>query len=210
MRPAKHPDPTEAYAVLSNKPLLILLHGYGSNEHDLASLAGYLPENLNIVSLRAPIIMQTGSYTWFPVTESGNPPADVVAGAVQQVIAWLQEEILSLKPSSIGLLGFSMGGAMTIQLLRTRPDLFAYGLNLSGFSVAGEEAQDAALAKKPVPLFWGYDIADPVIPAAAIARTAEFVPKHFQLTERRYADMAHSISIEELEDIAAFLTEHSV
>ena len=37
-----------------NAPLLIMLHGYGSDENDLFSFANELPEELFIISVRAP------------------------------------------------------------------------------------------------------------------------------------------------------------
>ena len=41
-----------------NAPLLVLLHGYGSDENDLFSFAGELPKTLCIISLRAPHNLQ--------------------------------------------------------------------------------------------------------------------------------------------------------
>jgi len=193
---------------LTNKPLLILLHGYGSNERDLAGLAPYLPSELNIVSLRAPLTMQPGSYTWFPIGQPGNPDPAVVDIPVQQLLAWIDEAILPHQPSSIGLLGFSMGGALTIQLMRYRPEQFSYGVNLSGFSVSGVAHPDAAPASINAPLFWGYDVADPVIVGAARRRTAEFLPTFFDVTERQYVALGHSVSREELADVSEFIQQH--
>ena len=47
--------------------LLILLHGYGSNEEDLFSFANELPDDLLIVSLRAPYEMGYGGYAWYAI-----------------------------------------------------------------------------------------------------------------------------------------------
>ena len=40
--------------------LLILLHGYGSNEEDLMGLASYLDPRFHIVSIRAPVALDQG------------------------------------------------------------------------------------------------------------------------------------------------------
>ena len=45
-------------------PCIILLHGYGSNEDDLFSLAEYFPNDYAIISLRAPITLSMGGYAW--------------------------------------------------------------------------------------------------------------------------------------------------
>ena len=52
---------------LNNPPLLILLHGYGSNEHDLFSFASELPEELLIISAQAPYSMGFGGYAWYAI-----------------------------------------------------------------------------------------------------------------------------------------------
>src|SRR6266480_1087236 len=46
-------------------PLLILLHGLGSNEHDLIGLAPYLDPRFQIVSARAPHSLMPDGYAWF-------------------------------------------------------------------------------------------------------------------------------------------------
>ena len=40
--------------ILDKNPLLLLLHGYGSNEEDLFSFASELPEEYYVISARAP------------------------------------------------------------------------------------------------------------------------------------------------------------
>ena len=55
-----------------NPPLLILLHGYGSNEDDLFSFASELPDELLIVSARAPYDMHFGGYAWYAITLDAN------------------------------------------------------------------------------------------------------------------------------------------
>ena len=47
-----------------SNPLLLLLHGYGSNEADLFSFASELPEDYYVISARAPYDLQYGSYAW--------------------------------------------------------------------------------------------------------------------------------------------------
>ena len=47
-----------------NTSLLILLHGYGSNEEDLFSFASELSDELLIISARAPQVLGFESYAW--------------------------------------------------------------------------------------------------------------------------------------------------
>ena len=47
---------------------MILLHGYGSNEEDLFSLAPQLPEDVYVISVRAPYDLQPYGYAWYEIT----------------------------------------------------------------------------------------------------------------------------------------------
>ncbi|MBP8158132.1 MAG: phospholipase, partial [Flavobacterium sp.] len=51
----------------NKNPLLLLLHGYGSNEEDLFSFASELPEEYYVISARAPFDMMYGSYAWYAI-----------------------------------------------------------------------------------------------------------------------------------------------
>ena len=52
---------------LDKNPLLLLIHGYGSNEEDLISFATELPDEYYVVSVRAPYNLQYGSYAWYAI-----------------------------------------------------------------------------------------------------------------------------------------------
>ena len=56
----------------TGRPLLVLLHGYNSNEGDLFGLAPYLPLEPAIASLRAPIFTGYGN-AWFPLPDERKP-----------------------------------------------------------------------------------------------------------------------------------------
>ncbi|MFT2818278.1 alpha/beta hydrolase [Leifsonia sp. A12D58] len=186
------------------RPLLLILHGFGSHEGDLFSLAPHLPLQPVLAALRAPLAAGAG-WAWFPISEPGNPDTDAIDAAARGVLDWLDAQ--DVQPSSVGVLGFSQGGAMALQLLRLAPERFSFAVQLSGFVGSGEREGDARLAELAPPVFWGRGTADPVIPASAVDRTQAWLPSHSQLTERIYEGMPHSISQAELGDIVAFLRE---
>ena len=193
------PEPFEALA--QGAPLVVLLHGYGSHERDLAGLTPHLPAGAVTAALRAPLQAGPG-FAWFPLAEPGTPDTDAVTAAALGVLDWLSgfEAAGPVVP-----LGFSQGGAMSLQLLRLAPTRFAGAVNLSGFAVGGELEGDAALAERTVPVFWGRDAADPVIAPVAIERTNAWLPRHALVTRELYPGIAHGISREELDDVRAFL-----
>src|ERR1700730_2735535 len=61
-----------------HSPVIILLHGMGSNERDLYSLQPFFPPRYAVVSVRAPYALGVGGYQWFEGTVvdgrlDGNP-----------------------------------------------------------------------------------------------------------------------------------------
>ncbi|GGE81652.1 alpha/beta hydrolase [Mycetocola zhadangensis] len=188
-----------------DRSLLLVLHGYGSNEADLFSLAPYLPLEPVIASLRAPLDAPwpVEGYSWYPIDAPGKPDEAGVDGATQAILDWL--DTLPNQPTTIGVLGFSQGGAMAMQLLRHAPERFAYAVNLSGYVSPGVVNGDAVLAERRPPVFWGRGTHDQVIPASAVARTVAWLPEHTKLAGRIYEGLDHSISQQELADIRAFI-----
>lgn len=185
------------------------MHGYGSHEKDLMSLAPFLPPDLLIASLRAPLIAPEpieNGFAWFTLGEPANPQADEADAAAISVLNWLDRlEKTSGKAPKIGLLGFSQGGAMALQLMRHAPERFASAVVLSGFVVNGNSAGDRVLSSLRPPVFWGRDVDDPIIPPRAIERTASWLPEHSELQSRLYPGIQHGISEQELNDVSLFL-----
>lgn len=191
----------------AGRPLLVLMHGYGSDEDDLFSLSPYLPLHPVIASLRAPIA-EAGGYAWFSRAEfvDGTPTQQRADAAAHAVLDWL--DALPAAPEghpSVGLLGFSQGGAMVLQLLRCAPERFGYGVQLSGYVVAGHAPGDSELSRVRPPVFWGRGTDDTMIGPRSIDRTEAWLPEHTRLDARIYEGLAHGIGRVELSDVAAFV-----
>ncbi|MEY2847962.1 MAG: hypothetical protein RI885_627 [Actinomycetota bacterium] len=202
---------SEPVANLADRPLVVLAHGLGSDERDLFSLvpvltAGALGEaGAVFASLRAPLAHGPG-YSWFRTGMPGLPDPASAVEATLAVLDWLDR----VSPTGrVVMAGFSQGGALAVQLLRHAPERFVALGCLAGFVVEGgadpqTDARLAALAERP-PLFWGRDPADPVIPPSAVDRTARWLATHADATVREYPGVSHSISRQEVDDLAAFL-----
>lgn len=185
------------------RPLLVILHGFGSHEGDLFALTPHLPLRPAMASLRAPLSTGAG-WAWFPLDdrENGSEALDAVT---RGVLAWL--DALAVPPASVGLLGFSQGGAMALQLMRHAPERFTFAVQLSGFVAPGAQPGDDRLAARRPPVFWGRGTVDEVIPADAVDWTQGWLPGHATLTERIYEGMPHAVSEAELRDVVAFLRD---
>lgn len=118
----KHPK-TES----GKTPLVILLHGVGSNEKDLFSFANQLPGNFMVVSARAPFEIGKDSYAWYEVDFSTGKPvinkdnAEKSRNTIIQFIDELKKKY-TFDDSQIYLCGFSQGAIMAYSVGLTRPD----------------------------------------------------------------------------------------
>ena len=198
------PDAPLAEALDAGHHVIVLLHGYGADERDLAGLATYLPRGLPWVSVRAPLRHPSFGYSWYPLDEIASPleaPAiDAATAALWEFIDDTLHEDARLIP-----VGFSQGGLMASQLLRTRVERVAAAAILSGYVQPSPQPADAVLADSPRPVFWGRGTADLVIPSHAVDITRAFLPGHSMLTERTYPNLPHSVNEDELADLATFL-----
>ncbi len=194
---------------LATAPLLLLLHGYASDEHDLIRLAPHLPGTVVCASPRAPLHTQPGigGYQWYEHSLS-MPAPEAATASTAAVLSWLDQ----LEGRVVGgfrhvaVLGFSQGGAMAIELMRAAPHRFTAIVNCAGYAISGTRSGDAALATQPIPTLWVRDTADPVITPEKIANTSAWLPQHSQLTELHYPNTGHSISPQAISDINTFLT----
>ncbi|QXQ10021.1 alpha/beta hydrolase [Paeniglutamicibacter sp. Y32M11] len=184
--------------------VVLFLHGFGSNEQDLSGLAPALGLDLPWASLRAPLELGNGGAAWFEITTPGAPDAAPVEEATAAIWAWIEENV---DPATrIIPVGFSQGGLMASQLLRTRPERVIALVILGGFVLGASQPGDESLREKLPAVFWGRGAVDRVIAPVAITRTAEFLPPHSTLIEKIYPGLAHGINAAELDDVRDFIT----
>lgn len=168
------------------------------------SFSRSLPLEPVIASVRAPLRAGPG-YTWFPPDDaSSGERFDSIAAATAGLLDWLDSTV----SAGVGLLGFSQGGAMSLEMLRERPDRFDYVAPLSGFVFPSEHAGDARLAERRPPVFWGRGTNDEVIPSSLIEHTQQWLPQHSTLTAGIYEGLGHGVSDGELAELSAFIREH--
>jgi phospholipase/carboxylesterase len=190
----------------AGRPLLVLLHGKGSNESDLFGLSPLLPLEPVIASVRAPLPDGPG-FSWFDSAfyADGGPTLENADAAAGAVLDWLGGQ----EYSTVDILGFSQGAAMVLQLLRLSPEIFGCGVALSGYTVAGIHPGDAAIEALRPPVFWGRGTEDAVIDPRSIERTQGWLPVHSTLTERIYQGLAHGVNAAEMKDVGDFLRINS-
>ena len=181
---------------------LILLHGFGADEHDLLPLAKELDPALAVVSLAAPIALEQGGRAWYRLQEgpqgiSFDPREVLEAGNIALEAV---EEIAKETPDPI-LCGFSQGGGMALAAALAKPGLVHTILALS--AVPPRREGDG----KGLRVFLGHGTFDPLIPIQVGRATRDLLAKlGAKVTYREYP-MGHMICAEELSDARNFLAQ---
>jgi len=193
-------------------PLLLLLHGVGSNENDLFGLASYLDERFLIISVRAPNTLGPGSYAWFDVDLTPQGPVIDPAQAEasrEALIDFIGEAITaySVNPNQVYMMGFSQGAIMSASVALTRPDLVAGVVLMSGRILPEIQSLMAASEKlEGLPILVVHGVADTVLPinhGRASRRLLASLP--VELTYHEYP-MGHEVSQESLADVSSWLS----
>lgn len=187
-----------------NRPLLVLLHGYGADERDLFALVPHLPAEFAVAAVRAPLTppFPAPGYSWYPIEGLDGRDPRHVTDAASRLLAWV-DAVAAEEP--VGLLGFSQGAAVALQAMRLAPERFAFAVNLSGYATPGRLDGDSALAERRPPVFWGRGTRDDVIPPFLVEHTVSWLPEHAELSGRVYTGLTHSVSEQELADVRIFL-----
>lgn len=120
-------------------PLLIMLHGYGSNEEDLFSFAVELPDEFFIISLRAPYPMPPYGHAWYAIhwqNTGGKFSDDAQAIESREKISAFIDEALEkypVDPDKVTLVGFSQGCILSFAVALSYPQKVKNVLGLSGY-----------------------------------------------------------------------------
>ena len=120
-------------------PLLLLLHGYGSNEEDLFSFASELPNDSYVISVRAPYDLQPYGHAWYAIhfdADENKFSDNVQAKQSVEIIASFIDEIVKQYPidtENVTLIGFSQGAILSYATALTYPKKISKVVALSGY-----------------------------------------------------------------------------
>jgi phospholipase/carboxylesterase len=153
-------------------PLVVLLHGRGSNERDIVGLAAHLPAGPAYAAVRAPIA-EGGGFAWFANRGIGRPVADSLRSTMDWFRGWLDEVAPPGRP--VLLVGFSGGAAFAGGLVLDDPARYAGAAILYGTLPfdAGLPTDAGRLANLPV--FVAQGDGDQVIPRELLDRTWNYL-----------------------------------
>jgi phospholipase/carboxylesterase len=137
-------DPAFALAFRKLQPpptrpasLLVLLHGVGGNESNLAALGAEAGSDTLVVLPRGPITLGPDAFGWFRVAFSGNGPqivaseADASRRTLIDFIGQLQQ-VHGIDAAHTVVAGFSQGGILSASVALTAPERVAAFAVLAG------------------------------------------------------------------------------
>ena len=169
-------------SLAENAPLLIMLHGYGSDENDLFSFASELPEELFIISARAPYTMQPFGNAWYAINfdaVQGNWSDNIQAKESRDLIAKFIDEATNAYPvnkNKVTLLGFSQGTILSYAVALTYPEKVKNIIALSGYINKDILTQDIETKDySHLDFYCSHGSVDQVIPVDWARRTPSFL-----------------------------------
>jgi len=192
-------------------PAVFVLHGRGADEKDLLPIAQRLPEELFVVSLRAPNRLM-GGYTWYELDipegglhESQPHPTefrrslDLVGESIEAAI-----DTYDLDSDRVGLLGFSQGAISSLSLLLEAPDEYAWVVALHGYlPEVHASVSPEGLDGKPV--FVAGGASDQVIPPSRAQAAADRLRELGCAVESGTYQGAHGVGPDELADLVSWV-----
>jgi phospholipase/carboxylesterase len=186
-----------------DRPLVVLLHGRGSNESDIITLADHLPDDLTYAAVRAPIA-EGGGFAWFANRGIGRPVAESLAETMTWFRAWLDEVAPADRP--VILVGFSGGAAFAGGLVLDDPGRYAGAAVLYGTLPfdAGVPTTPGRLAGLAMLVAQGE--VDTVIPRDLLERTWRYLrDESGSTTSGVLGPGGHGISPETLSELRRWL-----
>ena len=199
-------------SVESDAPAVVLIHGRGTNERDLLPIGAQLPEELDVLSVRAPQSMGgPNSYTWYDLDlsdgglENSQPDPEGFRRSLDLVHEFVEEavEAYDLDPERVGLLGFSQGAITGLSALLERPDAYRWVVALNGYLAEEHEDRVDEAADKPV--FVGCGAMDQVIPPKRAERAAELLEDGGADVRFERYGVGHGTTPEEITDVVQWL-----
>jgi phospholipase/carboxylesterase len=147
---------------------------------------------------------------WYDVRALAGVRREDEAGVRQsarQIEALMERERQrGIAPGRLVLAGFSQGGAMALHVGLRYPERLAGVMGLSCYLPLGDVlATEAAAANRDVPIFWAHGVHDPMLPLAMAEHgRAQVAALGYSIEWHQYA-IPHSVSAEEIADVARWL-----
>ena len=199
---------------LDKNPLLLLLHGYGSNEADLFSFAEELPDNYFIISARAPYDMQYGSYAWYAINfdadqnkfsdnEQAKKSRDLIAEFIDELI-----QTYPIDADNVSLIGFSQGSILSYAVALSYPEKVQKVVAMSGYLNLDIVAEDYLKNTfSNLKIFASHGTVDQVIPVEWARKTPAILENLGIAVSYKEYPVGHGVAPQNFYDFKNWLLE---
>ncbi len=200
---------------IENPPLLIMLHGYGSNEQDLFSFADELPDELLVISVKAPLSLGFGSYAWYTIhfdSSDASKFSDIPEAkeALSKINQFMDEVIkkYQVNTNNIFLFGFSQGTILSTAFALNHPDKVNHVIALSGYinpELLNDNFKENNFTK--LDFFVSHGSVDQVIPVEWARKTPNFLDNlGIKNTYQEY-QVGHGVAPQNFYDLNLWIKE---
>ncbi len=198
---------------------VIWMHGLGADGWDFVPIVRELPLpqalQLRFIFPHAPerpVTINNGFVmrAWYDISQNDIarvPDEEGIRASQAQVEALIErEKSRGVEPASIVLAGFSQGGAIALQAgLRYRERLAGIAALSTYLPLEDSLDREASAVNKATPIFMAHGTEDPVIPLKLAEMSQEALRVRGYQVEWHAYRMPHSVSAEEVQDLAEFL-----
>lgn len=205
----------EPKTIQEKNPLLLLLHGYGSNKEDLFSFASELPEEYYVISVQAPHDLMYGSYAWYAINfdaddtkfsdiNQAKQSRDLIVDFIDELVAKYQ-----IDKEKITLIGFSQGAILSYAIGLSYPEKISQIVAMSGYlntEMAKEtfEQNDFSSLK----IFASHGTVDQVIPVDWARKSSPALEKlGIEFVYKEYP-VGHGVAPQNFYDFRKWLEEN--
>ncbi|RNC87302.1 MAG: alpha/beta fold hydrolase [Winogradskyella sp.] len=196
----------------TNAPLLIMCHGYGSDENDLFSFQSELPDELFIISVKAPYQLQPYGNAWYAIhfdAEQGKWSDNEQAILSRDLLANFIDYACGaypVNPDNVTLLGFSQGTILSYSVALTYPEKVKNIVALSGY--INEDIIPNDLEKSSynhLDIYCSHGTVDQVIPVDWARKTKPFLDRLDIANTYSEFPVGHGVAPQNFYDFKAWL-----
>lgn len=200
--------------IKEKNPLLLLIHGYGSNEKDLFSFASELPDTYFVISVQAPYVVPPYGFAWYAINfdaDMNKFTDDVQAVQSRDLLVQFIDEVCEkypIDPKDVNLIGFSQGAILSYAIAITYPEKINKVVALSGYFYSEIMTPKQELsAYKHLKVFSSHGSSDQVIPVEWARKTPEFLKDFNIQNEYKEYPVGHGVAPQNFFDFKDFLME---
>lgn len=202
-------------SLTTKAPLLLLLHGYGSDENDLFSFASELPKEYIIISAKAPLPLSPYGNAWYSINfdgDGGKFHETDEAIKSRELIRQFIDELIATYPineNNVSLLGFSQGAILSYALSLTYPEKIRNVIALSGYidptMISGNPSEKDTSKLR---IYASHGSVDQVIPVNWARRNKDFLSTYGVDFVYKEFPVGHGVSPQNFQSFSLWLSEH--